>query len=254
LTGTGCDSSKGIKVTLSDQEKRGLLSFIGYGSPSAPLWFIGAEEGLGGKMLGDEERKNLRARGAWNEVMDLCAAHLTLTESGAKIDIREKRKGSIAVWLWMSRIARAFEGSRDWNEKERAREYVQTRLGRLNETKSPTTFLTELSPVPEKKTGEPKWLVELRSGDESHKLLAQREARIRELLHSHGPKLVVCYGLRTKQEFARLLNVDSWIEVAKGVLKAPDKNVFLLPFFGQAQISEALVSRLVSLPSFHVGP
>jgi len=35
---------------LSDQEKKGVLSFIGYGSPSAPLWFIGAEEGLGGKM------------------------------------------------------------------------------------------------------------------------------------------------------------------------------------------------------------
>lgn len=229
-------------MTLSDQEQTSLLSFVGYGSPSAPLWFIGAEEGLGGALSDDEEEHNLHARGQWREFMDLCEAHMTLKEAGKPIDVTKKRKGSVAVWLWMSRIARAYEGREDWPDRERAREYVQRWLGRPNGI----TFLTEISPVPERKTGAPKWLVDLRSGDLAETLLAQRETRIRELLRANKPRLVVCYGLGKRMEFARLLGVDHWIEVASGVRKAPGDAIFLLPFFGQGQISRDLVNRLMS--------
>ncbi len=47
---------------LSDLQMKGVLSFVGYGSPSAPLWFIGAEEGLGGTLSGRSGGKPPRWR------------------------------------------------------------------------------------------------------------------------------------------------------------------------------------------------
>lgn len=247
---------------LSDQEKKGVLSFIGYGSPSAPLWFIGAEEGLGGKMLDDEVQQNLSARSHWDEFMDLRGAHLTLTENGRPIDVgvKQRGRGSQTVWLWMSRIARAYQGDHnDWCDREKARTFMQNWLGRAGAkfvdvpTPKPVeTFLTELSPVPEKKTGSPRWVAQFATED-CHALVATRTTRIQDLLRLNRPSVVICYGKRREAEFARLLGVDDWIEVAKGVCKAPSKNVFLLPFFGNGQIYEALVQGLVSYPSFHKG-
>ena len=245
---------------LSDQVKEGLLSFVGYGRPSAPIWFVGAEEGLGGAMTEDDERANQLARGKWQEFMDLCEAHKTLKEDGKEIDIRKKRKGSSTVWLWMSRIARAYERHGDWEDKELAREFMQTRLGRLNGKtfdnagrEQLQTFLTELSPVPEKKTGEPRWFGELRTGSLSQKLLAEREARIKGLLRSEKPKVVICYGLGKRQQFSQLLNVVRWDEVAKKVFKAPNDNFFLLPFFGHGQKIREITQGLVSYPLFYEG-
>ena len=247
---------------LSDQEKKGVLSFIGYGSPSAPLWFIGAEEGLGGKMLEDEVQQNLRARSHWDEFMDLRGAHLTLMENGRQIDVsvKQRGRGSQTVWLWMSRIARAYQGNyNDWSDREKARKFMQNWLGRVSaefiDLPSPRpveTFLTELSPVPEQKTGSPRWVAQFAT-EECRALLAARTTRIQELLRLNRPSVIICYGKRKEAAFARLLDVDDWVEVAKGVRKAPSKNVFLLPFFGNGQISKALFQGLVSYPSFHKG-
>jgi hypothetical protein len=134
----------------------------------------------------------------------------------------------------------------DKKNKEKARKFVQTRLGRRNDT----TFLTELSPVPEKRTGEPKWLAELRTGNLSEKLYMERETRIKDLLKLEKPKCVICYGLGKKKEFAKLLGVD-WVELPETdrVFKAPKNSFFLLPFFGQG-ISHELVKGLVTHPSF----
>jgi hypothetical protein len=108
----------------SKSESENILGFLGYGRPSAPVWFIGQEEGLGGKMPEAEARRNLHARGNWQRIMDLREAHLNLTELGEPIDIEKRRKGSSTVWLWMSRIVRAYEGSGDWRDIEKAREYM----------------------------------------------------------------------------------------------------------------------------------
>jgi hypothetical protein len=49
---------------LSIEEVEGIVRFLGYGRPSAPVWFIGLEEGLG-KMNSEDDRKNLKARASF---------------------------------------------------------------------------------------------------------------------------------------------------------------------------------------------
>jgi hypothetical protein len=163
------------KWSQSECEK--ILGFLGYGSSSASIWFVGQEEGLGGKMseLDDEAGRNLRARGKWENLMDLHEAHLTLTEQGMPIDITKPRRGSSTVWLWMSRIARAYEGFTDWRDREKAREYMRSRLGRS----TGDTFMTELSPVPKRNLGDKSWLRELSSQHGAGDMLIQRRKELR---------------------------------------------------------------------------
>jgi len=44
---------------MVDFDPTRLFKFIGYGNPAASIWFIGAEEGLGGAMSEEEAQKNL---------------------------------------------------------------------------------------------------------------------------------------------------------------------------------------------------
>lgn len=124
----------------SEDEKRSIFGFLGYGRPSASIWFIGHEEGLGGKTSPDEEVQNLHARGKWAKVMDMHKASLTLTEKGKPIDMSKPRSGSTAVWQNVSRILRASQGAPDWADGGLARRYMRERLGRLDGD----AFLTEL--------------------------------------------------------------------------------------------------------------
>ena len=61
-------------MELSAHEVRGLARHIGYGNPAAPMWFVGGEEGLGGKMSAREQAENLAARASWEPVMDIADA------------------------------------------------------------------------------------------------------------------------------------------------------------------------------------
>ena len=52
--------------SLSAEEARRILGFLGYGRLSAPVWFIGLEEGLS-KQDSVDWAHNLRGRGTWDE-------------------------------------------------------------------------------------------------------------------------------------------------------------------------------------------
>ena len=69
--------------SLSAEEARRILGFLGYGRLSAPVWFIGLEEGLS-KQDSVDWAHNLRGRGTWDEVMDLDRAHLRQAPAGAR--------------------------------------------------------------------------------------------------------------------------------------------------------------------------
>lgn len=231
----------------SNSECQNILGFLGYGSPAAPLWLIGQEEGLGGKMPHAEQVRNLRNRGKWKSIMDLSEAHMTLTEDGSPIDISKPRKGSTAVWLWMSRIARAYEGQSDWNKLDLARHYMRTRLGRREDGQ---TFMTELSPVAKKELGEGSWLRELLSQPNADQYLKHRERSLRNLLQVHQPKMVVCYGTTGKAKFAHLLGLKEWLAISPTVSISSSGNHFLLPYFGQGQKTNENVETLVNSDGF----
>ena len=53
------DSVSELHLDLSKEEIGAIVNFIGYGNLSAPVWFIGLEEGLG-DMTSTEGIKNLK--------------------------------------------------------------------------------------------------------------------------------------------------------------------------------------------------
>lgn len=236
-----------IAEKWSEIECKNILSFLGYGLPSGPIWFVGREEGLGGKMSdGNEVRRNLHARGKWQKIMDLYDAHLTLTEQGRRIDISKPRKGSVTVWLWMSRIARAYEGHSDWRDREKARIYMRTRLGR----RDGCTFITELSPVPKRNLADRSWLPEFMSQKGAKDLLELRREELRCLVQSEQSKLVICFGTMGRDSYSQLLGFEKWDKIAERVWKSPKENYFLLPFFGNGQITEGRLAMLVDSKEF----
>jgi len=49
------------RFELTESEIGAIIGFLGYGRVSAPVWFIGLEEGLG-DMTSEENVANVRAR------------------------------------------------------------------------------------------------------------------------------------------------------------------------------------------------
>ncbi len=137
------------EFTLLPEEIERIVNFQGYGSLSAPVWFIGIEEGLG-KMSEDNAKKNLRARGNFETVMDLRDAHLRLREGGQPIDI-ETKQSFTQVRQYMAKVMLSRNGDKNWSELSFAEQYIRFRLGRRGGSGG-ETFLTELSPIPSNKS------------------------------------------------------------------------------------------------------
>jgi hypothetical protein len=133
---------------------------------------------------------------------------------------------------------RAHEGITDWNDPKLAKEFVQTRLGRMNES----TFLTELSPIPARGTKDKDWMLEFRrSVPDLGATLTKRKERLREL--AANASLIVCYGNGSNRapEFADLLCVE-WQRLSSGVSISRDSRRMLLPFFGHWQQKHLLAA------------
>jgi hypothetical protein len=110
------------RINLSADEARRILGFLGYGRPSAPTWFIGLEEGLGDQDSLDHAY-NLKARGTWEEVMDLERSDLLLHRKGEPMQ-DALRPPPTRTWRWMAKICRALAGSPDWEDKYAAEHYA----------------------------------------------------------------------------------------------------------------------------------
>jgi hypothetical protein len=226
-------------LDLSTEEIGVIVNFLGYGHLSAPVWFIGIEEGLG-KMDSDDAIKNLKARGRFENPMDLLKAHLKLQEGGKPIDI-ETKPPSTQVWQWMAKIMRAYNGQKDWRNLTSAKEYIRFRLGRYDGE----TFLTELSPIPAGNASDKEWMKLFRKLDpELDGKIKQRKYELQRLLEENSPTLVICYGSKRADEFARLLDVK-WESVCPGICASSDARHLLLPFLGNGQMSHAVVEQLL---------
>jgi hypothetical protein len=236
--------------SLSAEEARRILGFLGYGRLSAPVWFIGLEEGLSEQNSVDRDH-NLRARATWDEVMDLDRAHLLLHEGGAPMRVSVKPPRT-PTWRWMAKICRALAGNSAWRDNQTAEEYVKRRLGRTDPAIG-ETFLTELSPIPSKKAAEnKKWLSFFqRAITDCDRLIWQRSIRLSAMIEENRPKLIFCYGSEKPEnsaKFKSFFSDRSWQRVEeKSELSRHEHSVrVLMPFFGNGRISHDECQRVIS--------
>jgi len=231
---------------LSPEEVGRIVGFLGYGrptksteQPTAPVWFIGYEEGLGG-MNSEEALQNLRARAGFDKTMDLYEAHLLLKRKGDAIDFKKKLP-STPVWQLMAKIMRARDGHKDWKDITPANEYIRSRLGRFDGD----TFLTELSPVPAGKTTDKTWkrLLSERDPDLDSKC-EQRKTELKKTLKDNYPSLTICYGRTRAHDFARLLEIE-WQAVNPKVCRSESGKHLLLPFFRYEQMGHSVIEDLL---------
>jgi hypothetical protein len=238
-----------FQFNLSAKEIGRIVNFLGYGRLSAPVWFIGIEEGLA-KMDSGDAVKNLTARATFATVMDLREAHLRLLEKGKPIDM-EVNPPYTQVWDYMAKIMRAYNGNKDWRNLESAREYIRSRLGRSDAD----TFLTELSPIPAGNTTDKQWMSLFKKLDPGlERKIEQRRRKLKRVLRCVSPPLVICYGKRA-DDFSELLSVD-WhsVSVSSKVRKSQDSKRLLLPFLGVGQMSHSVIEELLGLGFFNNKP
>lgn len=214
-----------------------ILSFLGYGNP-AGLWFVGKEEGLS-QMDDEDQRANLTARGRFDPVMDLQAAHLTLREGGKPYDLT-KRTAFTQVWIWAAKISRAASGASDWQNLQRAKDYIRHTLGTVNGE----TFITNLSPIPEKggSNGRPwrRQFEEALPPGTLDNLLAKRHQALKGLILTHKPKAIICHGEPRSAHRAFILDGQlgalSNVRV-EGHERSDGTPVFICPFLGVGQMT-----------------
>jgi hypothetical protein len=180
-------------INLDTTSMERILTFAGYGNPAGPLWFIGKEEGLS-QMDSADQDANLIARGRFHQVMDVQAAHLTLREGGKPYDLT-KRQSFTQVWVWEAKFARALGGATDWQDVERAKDYIRTRLARADGQ----TFITNVSPIPEKGGAtQRKWrqyFEDRLPPGMLDALLGQRRRMLRDLISAHQRRLFAMVSL-----------------------------------------------------------
>lgn len=253
-------------MELSPSQVLGIANHVGYGNPSAPVWFVGAEEGLGGRMSNPEREANLAARATWAPVMDMLDAHRMLQESGGYIGDLIDRSGSTGVWRIMARIARAYEGAADFDDATKAAEYVRNRLGRADGG----TFLTEISPFPAALSKQPQELRDFSDRQLIRKALQGRRAEQSRMLIEHHPRVLICYGAALYEDFEkhfafrwRRLCTVQWVSKKSGTRQKTElyqsnithdaersTQAFLLPFFGNGALSPAVLRAFLETTEF----
>jgi hypothetical protein len=232
------------QLDLSPEQITRIVGFLGYGRLSAPVWFIGIEEGLGG-MNPQEASKNLKARAKFGKTMDLHEAHKRLLEGGRPIDI-ENKPPSTQVWRYMAKIMLAYNGNKEWKNRESVEEYVRFKLGRYNGQ----TFLTELSPIPARGTADRQWMTRFKDKDpDLDRKMEERKKDLRTAMKEHCRSKIICHGLRRtgtrNRDFAKLLEVE-WREITLQIYESKnDATCLLLPFFGSGQMSHQVIRDLL---------
>jgi hypothetical protein len=232
---------------LNQAELHTLLSFRGYGSLSAPLWFLGLEESLGPRpgKPGWTPEWELHTRSTWDTVMNLRQAHLQLD------DFYWERKGYTYVWKVMAQFARGIlNQAKNWKNRKQRHEYVVNQLGRS----TGETFLGDAMPLPASNTRE--WIF--------NQLFPTRETYLEaiwpvrrkmwaELVHGYKPKYLICYGKGVKnawwQRYREILPSMQWDLIAGGhVLTARyagKTQIYLTPFFGYRIIQKEDIKAII---------
>lgn len=165
-------------------------TFLGYGNPAAPYWFVGMEEGGGDTAAEIALRLSVWERRGKRAFEDL-APYSRAVGVGQWFGERPKLQ---STWSKLVRLLLSAEGR--GCSTEDVRSFQRDELGRPDGD----TALTELLPLPSPSTsdwiyGEHSGLGHLASREAYRAHYAERRAdRIGRLIREHRPPLVVFYG------------------------------------------------------------
>jgi hypothetical protein len=164
--------------------------FYGYGDLSAPIWFIGMEEGGGGKET-VQKRLDVWYRRGRLTVEDLADYHEAMgvghLTTGKKVKLQ-------STWAKLIYFQLAAEGAHA--EREAVRDFQGSTWGR----DASLTCVLELMPLPKRKASSweyDQWteIPELWSRDLYFAHFAAKRAQgLKELIQHYKPKVVVFYG------------------------------------------------------------
>src|SRR5690349_19823422 len=105
---------------LNKDELENLLRFVGYGTLSGPIWFLGMEEAFTPRS-GFNHEDNLRIRAAFPPVIDVQEAHTLMQAEyweGGSVDVSH-------VWKWAAKLTRALiHRTDDCLDVWKANEYI----------------------------------------------------------------------------------------------------------------------------------
>ena len=175
-----------------------LLNFLGYGSPTAPVVFVGMEEGLSPT---PSLREQLEGRSQFDQIMDLRLSSGTHAERWFEGDSPPLQP----TWNMMIRLLLA-RGGDESPEPGMMRRYQSRSLGASNGDNA----LLELMPLPAARMAS--WpyadVPEVAERFPTRARYVKKELPRRiELLRtqlSYGPELVVCYGSTYWHHFMNL--------------------------------------------------
>jgi hypothetical protein len=176
-----------------DRER--LLTFLGFGNPTAEAVFIGMEEGL---TLPPPLEEQLVIRSGFEQLMDLgesAKAHPEKFLSGDRPPIQ-------STWNPIIRILLALEGVRSASTDE-VRAYQRDRLGRTGERGA----LIELLPLPARGIVDWPYAEIFPEYPTRERYLAEQKPKRIDLLCKHlayGPRIVVAYGSQYWGDYKQL--------------------------------------------------
>jgi hypothetical protein len=209
-----------------------LLKFLGYGSPSAPLWLMGPEEGLDvpkGVPVDAAAEASLNVRMQWHQHwVDLDWAH-----GDGQLNVDMTARGR-RTWYSLSKLARLVEEGPDVDLGPTEQTWERIRL--LGKSTVPEhitrTFLTEYLPLPspaqavwpEHYASEFEW-------DRAQYTAAMDRLRprlLRGALVIKRPKALVCYGAQFWERYRKLVGGRraTWSQVQAGRVEHADVKVF----------------------------
>ncbi len=177
---------------LTDSQISRLLEFVGYGSLSAPVWFIGLEEA-------GEGEDRLLVRTTFDRIMDILKAHeqLELIDNFGEDAVQQR------TWWNMCQVMLLLSGIPDPSSQDRLT-YQTQRLGR----REGETLLIEAMSVPNtslNKWDYPNLLPNYANRkDFRNRYLPQRLGLILGLVSAQQPLVVITYGGNKKEPFRTL--------------------------------------------------
>ncbi len=223
----------------SDAQWDKLLGHIGFGNPQGKFWFIGIEE------RGKGTPEELAWRQLFQPIEDLISVHDRW--KAFEPEYVFKARTLIPTWGTMSKIVLRLKGASNWADREAAREYQSSLLGRPNGE----TLLTEILPLPALSVSDwpmayqQKWATK-----ESYRqeVLPERIKTLRDLFEANHPRYVFCYGKGHWEHYKKVFPevepaLDGFVELAT----IGSSKVILTPFFGFFIMTPSLIDKIASL-------
>lgn len=215
-------------------------AFLGYGNLSAPVWFIGLEEGGGQDLAEIEQRVRAWERRGAEPVEDLAGFH---REIGVTRFFDGRRPVLQRTWNALMKTLQAYRAAPADAETRR-----RLQSNEFGATDGPVALL-ELLPLPSK--DKISWIyapladqIPMLASRKTYETAMRpiRIQRLRTIIEQHSPRVVVCYGLselNSWQSIVREPQKEQRIGKHRCILHiAADTSTVLVPHPGNARSTD----------------